>query len=160
MRNKFFKEKIKITISFFTVIIFLVTLWVFRPISDLRNDIIKQNDPYPMGLVEGNRNDLIYFSIAPGAGVTGKIFTEGSVKNSYFFEGNILINILDANKKVLKKSNFMAKTDWMTVGPVEFEGYIDFTGFSKGLAYIEIHNDNASGLPENDKSILIPIIIE
>lgn len=54
----------------------------------------------------------------------------------------------------------MAKTDWMTVEPVEFEGNIDFTGLTKGPAYFEIHNDNPSGLPENDKSIQIPIIIK
>ena len=54
----------------------------------------------------------------------------------------------------------MATSEWMTAGPISFEGNIDFTGLPKGQAYFEIHNDNASGLPENDKSILIPIIIE
>jgi hypothetical protein len=83
----------------------------------------------------------------------------GIIKGAYFFEGNILINILDSNKKVLKKSNAVAKTDWMTSGPVDFEGNIDFSVGYKGSGYLEIHNDNASGLPENDKSILIPIII-
>ncbi|MEI7765737.1 MAG: hypothetical protein WCI93_04120, partial [bacterium] len=81
------------------------------------------------------------------------------IKGAYFFEGNILINILDSNKKTLKSSNAVAKTDWMTIAPVSFEGNIDFTDLPKGSAYFEIHNDNASGLPEKDKSILIPIII-
>ena len=72
----------------------------------------------------------------------------------------ILINILDVDKNLLQASNAVAKTDWMTAEPVEFEGNIDFTLLPEGPAYFEIHNDNASGLPENDKSILIPIIIE
>jgi len=54
----------------------------------------------------------------------------------------------------------MATTEWMTSGPVDFEGNLDFTGLPKGLAYVEIHNDNASGEPQYDKSILIPVIIQ
>jgi hypothetical protein len=47
----------------------------------------------------------------------------------------------------------------MTSDPVMFDGTLDLSNLSAGLYYLEIHNDNASGLPENDKSILIPIII-
>jgi hypothetical protein len=82
------------------------------------------------------------------------------LKGGYFFEGNVLINILDANKKVIKASNAIALSDWMTSEAVDFKGTIDLTGLPSGKAFFEIHNDNASGLPENDKSILIPIIIE
>jgi Immunoglobulin-like domain of bacterial spore germination len=111
-------------------------------------------------LMQGNKDDLISFSVWPNAKVTGILSYRGSIKGGYFFEANILINILDKDKKVLKSSNAVAKTDWMTAEPVEFEGNIDFTGLPKGEAYFEIHNDNASALPENDKSILIPIVIE
>jgi len=108
----------------------------------------------------GNIADMVSFSILPNTKVSGVKSYQGSIKGTYFFEANILINILDANKNVLKNSNATATTNWMTVEPVEFEGNIDFTGLPKGEAYFEIHNDNASGLPENDKSVLIPIIIE
>ncbi len=108
----------------------------------------------------GNKDDLVSFSIWPGAKLRGVLSYRGVMQGGYFFEGNILINILDQNKKLLKSSNAMAKGEWMTVGPVNFEGNIDFTGLPKGLAYFEIHNDNASGIPEKDKSVLIPIVIE
>lgn len=108
----------------------------------------------------GDTTDLVSFSVLPNTKVSGLVSYKGSIKNAYFFEANILINVLDANKNALKKSNATATTEWMTVEPVEFEGNIDFTGLTKGEAYIEIHNDNASGLPENDKSVLVPIIIE
>ena len=108
----------------------------------------------------GNKNDLLASSIVPGAKVHGILSYRGVIQGGYFFEGNILINILNSNKKVLKKSNAVAKGDWTTSGPVSFEGNIDFTGLPTGPAYFEIHNDNASGIPANDKSILIPIMIE
>jgi len=129
--------------------------------------IVEQNyNPSPLNNynqnreILGNTADLISFSILPNTKVHGVVSYVGSIKGAYFFEANILINILDANKNVLKNSNATATSDWMTVEPVTFEGNIDFTGLSKGEAYLEIHNDNASGLPENDKSVLIPIIIE
>jgi hypothetical protein len=110
--------------------------------------------------MSGKTEDLLSFSIVPGAKMPNGILSyKGEIKGGWFFEGNILINILDQNKKLLKSSNAMAKGEWMTIEPVEFEGNIDFSGLAKGGAYFEIHNDNASALPENDKSILIPIVI-
>lgn len=108
----------------------------------------------------GDKANLVSFSIKPGEQVSGIVSYKGAVSGAYFFEANILINVLDANKKEIKKSHASATTDWMTAGPVSFEGKLDFTSLPKGPAYIEIHNDNASGLPENDKNILIPVIIE
>ena len=109
----------------------------------------------------GKKEDLISFTILPGTQMPKGILSyRGSIKGAWFFEANILINILDANKQVLKASNAVATSEWMTVDPVDFEGNIDFTGLPAGPAYFEIHNDNASGLPENDKFIQIPIIIQ
>jgi hypothetical protein len=128
-----------------------------------KNNKLKINDNKNLNInteILGNKQDLVYFSIDTGQKVSGQMAIMGSVKNAYFFEANILINILDANKNILKNGHGNATTDWMTVEPVSFEGNIDLSGLPKGFAYIEIHNDNASGLPENDKSILIPIIIE
>ena len=108
----------------------------------------------------GNKDDLISFSVLPGQKVFGVMNFIGSIKNSYFFEGNININILDVNQKLLLKGNGTATTKWTTVGPVSFTTTIDFTLLPKGLAYIQIKNDNPSGLLKNDKNILIPVVIE
>ena len=108
----------------------------------------------------GNGGDLVFLSVLPNAKVSGVLNLTGEVKGGYFFEGNILINVLDANKNVLSQGHGTATTDWMTADPVTFTATVDFTSLPVGPAYLEIHNDNASGLPENDKSILVLIIIE
>ncbi|MCX6753957.1 MAG: hypothetical protein NTV03_02805 [Candidatus Nomurabacteria bacterium] len=108
----------------------------------------------------GNKEDLVIFSIAPNSKVHDVVSYYGIVKGGYFFEANILINILDSNKKVLMNSHALSVTDWMTEGPVDFKGSIDLKGLPKGNAYFEIKNDNPSDIRANDKSILIPIIIE
>ncbi len=109
--------------------------------------------------LEGNSEDLVAFSLTSGQEVSGKMEVTGTVKNAYFFEANIGLNILDKDKKMLRQGHGDATTDWMTPGPVSFKGTLDFTGLPSGRAYVEIHNDNPSGLAENDKSILIPVII-
>ena len=160
MKNKDSKIKIVLIVIILVLlaIIFLFTQKVNAPVVENNNTTIKQENKNIEIL--GNKLDLVSFSIIPGSKVSGVMSYRGSVKGGYFFEANILINILDVNKKVLKASNAAAMGNWMTSEPVLFEGNIDFTGLTKGPAYFEIHNDNASGLTENDKSILIPIIIE
>ena len=158
------KKTIIIVLVSIGILLIIVSVFLSRPFCSI-DDNFPQRTGQNMSIIEnkymieGNKDDLVSLSIWPDTKVSGIRSFRGSVKGGYFFEGNILINILDSNKNVLRNSNAMATTEWMTADPVEFEGYIDFTTLPKGPAYFEIHNDNASGLPENDKSILIPIII-
>src|SRR3989338_6061022 len=121
---------------------------------------INQNDNLE---ILGNKDDLVSFSISPGQEMSGVQKITGVIKGAYFFEGEMSFGIKGQTiiKTMSEPHGFAtATTDWMTGDPVSFETTIDFSNFSKGPAYIEIHNDNASGLPEYNKSILIPIIIE
>ena len=109
--------------------------------------------------IEGNKDDLVSFSVSAGDTVSGILNFSGTVKGAYFFEANIGVNILDANKKLLKAGHATATTDWMTPGEVSFSGSIDLTGLPAGLGYIQIANDNPSDRRDLDKFIYIPIVI-
>jgi len=172
MKNKFFGSKLNSVLLLILIILMIVALYVmfqnketYLPKFVEQNPVVVDNtqEEIPVNIrneIFGNKDDLVSFSIWPNTKVHGIVSYRGIIKGGYFFEANIGINILDKNKKAVKQSNAVAKTDWMTIEPVSFEGNIDFSGLPKGPAYFEIHNDNASGLPEHDKSILIPIIIE
>lgn len=108
----------------------------------------------------GNKDDLVSFSILPNSKVHDVVSFRGVIKGGYFFEGNILVNILDINKEILKKGNAHSVGEWMTAGPVDFEGFVDFSKLTNGLVYIEIKNDNVSDDRTKDKSILIPVFVE
>lgn len=123
------------------------------PTTDVQNPLL-------VGILGDHKDDLISFSILPDSKVNGEVFYLGRIKGGYFFEGKLLINILDSNKKLVKASYAISKGDWETDRAVDFEGTIDFTNLPIGPAYFEIHNDNASDLREKDKSILVPISIE
>lgn len=155
--------KIFIWILVLAVLFVLIYFLQRKPVEVILTDDEKVEDVDNNTNLEilGNKDDLLSFSIVPGfVAPKGILSYRGTIQGAYFFEANILINILDMNKNVLRASNAVATTDWMTAGPVDFEGNIDFTGLPAGPAYFEIHNDNASGLPENDKSILIPIVLQ
>ena len=109
--------------------------------------------------IEGNTNDLVAFSVSPGDKVSGILSFSGTVKNAYFFEANIGVNILDENKKLLKAGHGTATTEWMTSEPVSFSGSIDLSGLTPGPGYIQIQNDNPSDMREYDKFIYISVII-
>ena len=169
MYKKFFGSKLNSVLLIVLIILMVIAIAIM-----LRNEkeyfgvfqksvpvnvIDKTQTLIPKDNLLGDKEALISFSIWPNTKVRGIVSYRGVIKGAYFFEANIGINILDLNKKTLKQSNAVAKSDWMTTDPVSFEGNIDFTGLPKGPVYFEIHNDNASGFPEKDKSILIPIII-
>ncbi len=170
MQNKFwfFGSKLNTALLLILIVLMIFALRIMVEnketyLPEFTQNKTEQNKPVeqmPKEGILGNKDDLISFSIWPGAKVHGILSYRGTIKGGYFFEANIVINILDANKKVLKQSNAMAKTDWETSGPVDFEGNIDFSDLPKGPAYFEIHNDNPSDIRANDKSILIPIVIE
>lgn len=150
--------------TIFGIIIILVlgiaVFFIQREPKEEINEIPEGVSSETMPAIEGNASDLISLSFDPNSELSGPVDFSGSVKGAYFFEGNIQINILSVDKTILKSGYATATTDWMTAEPVEFEGTIDLTGLVPGPAYFEIHNDNASGLPENDKSIQIPIMIK
>ena len=163
--NNFFGSKLNSALLIILIILMVIALKVmfkdkgtYFPLWD--GEQSGQKEEMDRRALLGNADDLVSFSIWPGDKVHGMVSYSGVIKGAYFFEANIVINILDANKKLLKGSYAMATIDWMTSGPVSFEGNIDFSGLPVGAAYLEIHNDNASGLPEYDKSVLVPIVIE
>lgn len=108
---------------------------------------------------KASTTDLVSFSIHPGETVSGVMSATGSIKGAYFFEGNILVNIVDANEVILRAGHGTATTDWMTNEPVSFSTDLDFTGLLPGAAFIAIQNDNPSDMRENDKILYIPIVI-
>jgi len=149
-------KKLVKTLLFLAIIVVIVLVCI--SLKGNKNNDTNNNQIVDTKVI-GNDKNLISLSIDPGSEVSGIMMITGSAPGNYFFEGNILVNILNSDKELLKSGNGNAKTDWMTTGQVGFDAVLDFSDLKKGEAYIEIHNDNASGLPENDKSVLIPIII-
>ena len=112
----------------------------------------------PAPEITGNKDDLVNFSVKPGDSVSGILYLTGSVKNAYFFEGNIKVDLLDTNKNIMKSGFGTATTEWTTTDPVSFTSTIDSTGLI-GPGFILIQNDDPSGGEGGPaKQIFIPVV--
>lgn len=96
-------------------------------------------------------------NIVANSVVTSPVTVTGEARGSWFFEANLPIFIKDATGKVIGQTGAMAQGEWMTTDYVPFGGTVTFTKPTTETGTLMIANDNPSGLPENAKSIEIPI---
>lgn len=159
----FFGSKLNTVLLLILIILMIFALRFMYKNSETYMPYLSEDQEIeiPENPILGNKDDLVFLSIVPNTKVSGILNLEGEIKGGYFFEGNILVNILDKDKNILKQGYGTAITDWMTIGPVSFTADVDFTGLEKGQAYLEIKQDDPSdgesGKPI--KSILVPVII-
>ena len=160
MPNNFFGSKLNSVLLLILIVLMIFALRIMLKDKATYLPVLEQNTP--VSQIEGNKEDLVSFSIKPGEEVTGKADATGALKGGYFFEGNVPISILDSSKNVLKTFGGQATTDWMTAEVVYFSVLIDFTNIPLGKAYIRIMQDDPSGGESGRpiKFILIPIVIK
>ncbi len=147
-----------------TLLIFIALIGIGLELINARTLPVKQNSISTIPeetQIEGNKEDLVSFSITPGQEVSGKVHATGMLSGGYFFEANVPISVLDEQKNVI----FMVPgtgAEWMTSKPVSFSVDFDFSKAPKGKGYIKITQDDPSGgesgLPI--RSVLIPIVIK
>lgn len=106
--------------------------------------------------------DMIVVDTPQPGGVTGKEFVVvGKARGGWFFEASFPIEILGADGNVIGGTYATAEGDWMTSEFVNFKSeMIDLPSAYRGPATLVLHKQNASGLPENEASISIPIVVE
>ncbi len=99
---------------------------------------------------------LVVDAPLPGSEISSPYTVTGKARGGWYFEASFPIKLLDADGKVLWQGPAQAQGDWMTSEYVPFKVSINFITSSK-TGTLEIHNDNPSGLPENDKELKIPV---
>lgn len=103
--------------------------------------------------------DLIQVTTpAEGASVGSPLTVSGKARGYWYFEASFPIKLIDANGATLFEGPVQAQGDWMTEEFVPFTVTFNFVKPASGTTgMLILHNDNPSGLPENDKSIEIPV---
>jgi hypothetical protein len=116
--------------------------------------------PEKVTYTNASANLIVVDTPSPGA-VTGKEFTLiGKARGYWYFEASFPLELLDKDGKVLVTTAVQADGDWMTEEFVPFKIQIKAPSSYIGPATLVLHKDNASGLPEHDASISIPLTIE
>ncbi|MFZ2886478.1 MAG: Gmad2 immunoglobulin-like domain-containing protein [Minisyncoccia bacterium] len=105
-------------------------------------------------------SDIVVTLPTPGTKVSGSFTISGKARGNWYFEANFPFELRGSNNQVLLQLPMQAMGDWMTPEFVPFYTQVTLPLGYKGPATLVLRNDNASGLPEHDKSVSIPLIVE
>jgi hypothetical protein len=84
----------------------------------------------------------------------------GKAPGGWYFEASFPIKVVDPQGNTIAQGPATALSDWMTTADVAFKADLKITNNYHGPATLVLMNDNPSGMPENQDSISIPIVIQ
>lgn len=113
-----------------------------NPVEEVSNEVIQVAFPNP--------NDYI----------TSPFEIRGLARGQWYFEASFSAELRDDNGEVLAEIPVMAQGDWMTEEFVPFQAIMNFPTPTTATGTLILHKANASGLPENDDSVEIPVSFE
>ena len=91
----------------------------------------------------------------------GNVFVvSGSAPGPWYFEASFPIKIVDKDNNFIGQGIAQAQGEWMTTDQVTFTATVTLDGTYSGPATVVLLRDNPSGMPENDDSVSVPIVIQ
>ncbi len=100
---------------------------------------------------------LRFTNLKPGQTVASPLTIKGEAPGTWFFEASFPVSILDERGNKLVTVPAQAKGEWMTTAYVPFEVTLTFDAGTSTEGTIHFENDNPSGLPENSRSVTVPV---
>lgn len=93
----------------------------------------------------------------PNQVVVSPLEISGQARGTWYFEANFSAELMDSNGKVIGSAVVTAQSDWMTEDFVPFLAELIFDASTTETGTLVIKNANPSGLPQNDKTLNIPV---
>lgn len=101
--------------------------------------------------------DIFLSSPLPNTTITSPLIVEGEARGTWYFEASFPVRLLDANGNEIAVTPAQAQGDWMTEDLVPYTALLEFSQPSTPTGTLVLQKDNPSGMPENDKSLSIPV---
>lgn len=97
-----------------------------------------------------------------GQTISSPLQVTGIAKGNWFFEGTFPMTLTTLDGKPIASGYVTAQGDWMTTDSVPFSGTLNFSvpvmlDGTHTPGYLILHNSNASGDPQFDKSVVIKV---
>lgn len=102
-------------------------------------------------------NLIVVDTPKPNQIIANPLRISGKARGTWYFEADFPIELVDENNKSLGIGHGQAQGEWMTEEFVPFEGKILFDKPATANGKLIIRNANPSGLPENQKELVVPI---
>lgn len=106
------------------------------------------------------RNQDITVSVKSGQTISSPLKITGTVYDNGWagFEGQVgNVKLVDSNGTEIVAEPLIATTEWTKL-PTNFEANLQFDA-APGSAQLIFHNENPSGIPEKDKTFILPVKI-
>ncbi len=101
---------------------------------------------------------LVVESLDNNAAVSSPLTITGRARGGWYFEASFPVQIKNASGTVIAEGPAQAQGEWTTAEYVPFSITLTFPAQPAGsMGTVILHNDNPSGLPENAKSLEIPV---
>jgi hypothetical protein len=95
----------------------------------------------------------------PGQNIKSPLIIEGKARGTWYFEATFPVKLTDVSGKQIAVSYVEAQSEWTTEDFVPFKSSLEFNVAKKTKAFLILERSNASGLPEHDASIKIPVTL-
>lgn len=94
-----------------------------------------------------------------GALISSPLTITGSARGYWYFEASFPVELRNAQGTIIAQHYAEAQSDWMTEDFVAFKAILSFPAQPNGSqGTLILRKDNPSGLPENDRSLEIPVV--
>lgn len=89
--------------------------------------------------------------------ISSPLTITGQARGQWYFEATFPVELQDMSGSVIADGFATAQSKWMTTEYVPFTATLNFTKPDSSTGILILKRSNASGLPENDDSIEIPV---
>ncbi len=101
---------------------------------------------------------LVVESLNNNGTIASPLTITGRARGGWYFEASFPIEIQNASGTKIAEGPAQAQGEWMTENYVPFSATLTFPSQPAGsVGKVILRNDNPSGLPENAKSLEIPV---
>jgi hypothetical protein len=139
------KTALTLAIGAFVVVVVLAGLLIALPAPET---------------AQSSLSDRVIVTTPPrDATVEGTFTVTGSAPGPWYFEASFPVRVLNEDNVVVAETYAQAQGEWMTEDLVPFVSTVTVKDYV-GPATLVLLRDNPSGLPENDDSVSLPIIVQ
>lgn len=115
----------------------------------------------PPATVAADMSDLIVVDTPlPNTTITSPLQIKGKARGTWYFEASFPLELIDANGTQLVIIPVQADGEWMTEDFVPFSATLSWPTSTTPTGTLIFHRDNPSGLPEHDKEIRVPVLLQ
>lgn len=93
----------------------------------------------------------------PNSVVTSPLMVQGQARGPWYFEASFPVYLLNAAGDTIARTPAQAEGEWMTTNMVPFKATVEFVPPAGDSGTLVLSKSNASGLPEHDDELRVPI---